>query len=76
MLSLDSNTGALEVKSRAPLGGLPEGLAFSPRSDYVYVGNYFDTDLQVFRTQGGALKQVGANIKLGGQPASMRALPH
>jgi DNA-binding beta-propeller fold protein YncE len=66
----------MEVKSRAPLGGLPEGLAFSPKSDYVYVGNYFDTDLQVFRTQGGTLKQVGANIKLGGQPASMRALPH
>jgi DNA-binding beta-propeller fold protein YncE len=76
LMSLDSNTGALEVKSRAPLGGLPEGLAFSPKSDYLYVGNYFDTDLQVFRTQGGILKQVGANIKLGGQPASMRALPH
>ena len=41
----------------------------------MYVGNYFDNDLQVFRTQGGTLKQVGANIKLGGQPASMRALP-
>jgi DNA-binding beta-propeller fold protein YncE len=76
LMSLDSNTGELEVKSRAPLGGLPEGLAFSPKSDYLYVGNYFDTDLQVFRTQGGNLKQVGANIKLGGQPASMRALPH
>ena len=76
LISLDSSTGEMEVKSRAPLGGLPEGLAFSPKSDYVYVGNYFDTDLQVFRTQGGTLKQVGANIKLGGQPASMRALPH
>jgi DNA-binding beta-propeller fold protein YncE len=76
LMALDANTGTMTVKSRAPLGGLPEGLAFSPKSDFVYVGNYFDTDLQVFRTQGGNLKQVGQAIKLGGQPASMRGLAH
>jgi DNA-binding beta-propeller fold protein YncE len=76
LMSLDSNTGEMIVKSRAPLGGLPEGLAFSPKNDFIYVGNYFDNDLQVFHIVGGVLKQTGANIKLGGQPATMRALPH
>ncbi len=76
LMSLDPTSGELQVKSRVAVGGLPEGLAFSPKSDFLYVGNYFDTDLQVFRTQSGNLKQIGPNLKLGGQPASMRALPH
>jgi len=76
LLALDPKTGELLVKSRAPLGGLPEGVAFSPKSDYVYVGNFFDADLQVFRILGGNLKAVEPNIKFGGQPASMRGLPH
>jgi DNA-binding beta-propeller fold protein YncE len=64
--------GHLTVSGRAKLGGLPEGIAFSPNGDYAYVGNYFDQDLQVFRIVGGTPKQVGPNIKLPGQPASMR----
>jgi DNA-binding beta-propeller fold protein YncE len=82
LMSLDSNTGEMIVKGRAPLGGLPDSLAFSPKSDFIYVGNYFDGDLQVFNIQsgpsikGGILKQVGPNIKLDGQPASMRGLAH
>jgi DNA-binding beta-propeller fold protein YncE len=76
LMSLDANSGEISVIARAPVGGLPEGLAFSPKSDYIYVGNYFGSDLQVFHIQAGKLKQVGPNIKLGGQPASMRALPH
>ena len=76
LMSLDSNKGELTVVSRAPLGGLPEGVVFSPKSDYIYVGNFFDSDLQVFRIQGNALKAAGPNIKLGGQPASIRALAH
>jgi len=74
LMSLDPATGAMGVTARAPLGGLPEGLAFSPKSDYIYVGNYFDTDLQVFHIVGGKLKQIGPNMKLGGQPASLRGL--
>jgi DNA-binding beta-propeller fold protein YncE len=70
------------VRGRAPLGGLPDCLAFSPKSDFIYVGNFFDGDMQVFNIQtgllvkGGPLKQIGANINLIGQPASMRGLPH
>jgi hypothetical protein len=63
----------LTVTARAPLGGLPEGIAYSPNSDYLYVGNYFGKDLQVFHLGGGELTEVGPRLKLPGQPASMRA---
>jgi DNA-binding beta-propeller fold protein YncE len=65
--------GRLSVVSRAPLGALPEGIAFSPRSDYVYVGNYIDRNLQTFHIAGGKLVAVGT-IPLPGQPASMRGV--
>jgi hypothetical protein len=64
--------GRLTVTGKAPLGALPEGIAFSPDSDYIYVGNYMDKDLQVFRISNGKVAQVGGSIKLPGQPASMR----
>jgi DNA-binding beta-propeller fold protein YncE len=63
--------GHLSVASRANLGALPEGVAFSPNSDYVYIGNYIDQDLQTFRIANGKLAGVGT-MKLPGQPASMR----
>jgi DNA-binding beta-propeller fold protein YncE len=66
--------GKLAVLSRAKLGGLPEGIAFSPNSDYVYIGNYIDRNLQVFRITGGKLVDTGVVLKLPGQPASMRGL--
>jgi DNA-binding beta-propeller fold protein YncE len=65
--------GKLTVTARAPLGGLPEGIVYSPNSDYLYVGNYFDKDLQVFDLAGGKLTEAGPRLKLPGQPASMRA---
>lgn len=64
--------GKLTVIARAPLGGLPEGVVYSPNSDYLYVGNYIDQDLQVFALGGGKLTEVGPKLKLPGQPASMR----
>jgi DNA-binding beta-propeller fold protein YncE len=66
--------GKLTVTGKAGLGGLPEGIAYSPNSDYVYVGNYMDKDLQVFHLVNGKPVQVGPNMKLPGQPASMRGL--
>lgn len=64
--------GKLAVTARAPLGGLPEGIAYSPNSEYLYVGNYFDKDLQVFHLENGKLTEAGPRLKLPGQPASMR----
>jgi DNA-binding beta-propeller fold protein YncE len=62
------------VTGRAPLGALPEGVAYDPTSQYVYVGNYLDKTLQVFRIVNGQPEQVGAAIALPGQPASMRGV--
>jgi DNA-binding beta-propeller fold protein YncE len=64
--------GKLTVTARTPLGGLPEGIAYSPDSQYLYVGNYLDKDLQVFHLAGGALTEAGPRLKLPGQPASVR----
>jgi DNA-binding beta-propeller fold protein YncE len=66
--------GRLTPTGTAPLGALPEGIAYSPGSNYIYVGNYVDKDLQVFHVVNGKPEQVGPNIKLPGQPASMRGL--
>jgi DNA-binding beta-propeller fold protein YncE len=64
--------GALAVAGRLPLGGLPEGVAFSADSSHVYIGNYIDQTLQVFRIAGGKLVDTGVVMKLPGQPASVR----
>ena len=66
--------GELRVVNRLPAGGLPEGVAFSPNSEYVYIGNYIDQNLQVFRIVAGRLVATGETLKLPGQPASMRAV--
>jgi DNA-binding beta-propeller fold protein YncE len=65
--------GALSVVGKAPIGALPEGIAFSPNSEYVYIGNYIDKNLQVFRIAGGKLTLVGT-VTLPGQPASIRGV--
>ena len=66
--------GSMAVKDRAPLGGLPEGLAFSLDSQFVYIGNYIDKTMQVFHVSGGRLQMQGGEIALPGQPASMRGV--
>ena len=73
VMSVGSN-GKLTITGRARLGALPEGIAYSPNSEYIYVGNYIDKDVQVFHLVDGKPEQVGPNIKLPGQPASMRAV--
>ena len=70
LMSIGAN-GMLTVLDKAPLGALPEGVAFSPNSQYVYIGNYIDKTLQVFRIAGNRLAPV-ETIPLPGQPASMR----
>ena len=59
----------------APVGLLPEGGAFSADGSYLYIGNFIDSDLSVFRVAGSQLTDTGQRFKLPGQPASMRAGP-
>ena len=64
--------GAARVTGAAEAGNLPEGVAFSPDSQYVYVGNYAGRTLQVFRIEGDAVRDTGVVLDLPGQPASLR----
>ena len=57
------------------VGGLPEGVAFSPKGDYLYVGNFIDQDLSVLKVDGDKLTDTGKRFKLPGHPASMRSGP-
>jgi DNA-binding beta-propeller fold protein YncE len=59
----------------ANVGLLPEGGVFSADGTYLYIGNFIDSDLSVFRVTGAQLTNTGHRFKLPGQPASMRAGP-
>jgi DNA-binding beta-propeller fold protein YncE len=64
-----TNAGTINV------GALPEGVAFSPDGNYLYVGNFIDQDLWVLRVDGSKLTDIIQRIKLPGHPASMRSGP-
>jgi DNA-binding beta-propeller fold protein YncE len=57
--------------SQAEVGALAEGAAFSPDGEYLYVGNYLDSDIDILHLEGDKLVRVGS-LKLDGHPASMR----
>ncbi len=57
------------------VGALPEGVAFSPKGDYLYVGNFLDQDMSVLKVDGDKITDTGKRFKLPGHPASMRAGP-
>src|SRR6267143_1421745 len=54
------------------VGGLPEGVVFSPDGKYLYVGNYTDRDVSILKVDGTKVTDTGKKLKLPGQPASMR----
>ncbi|HXZ22456.1 MAG TPA: beta-propeller fold lactonase family protein [Pseudolabrys sp.] len=53
------------------VGGLPEGVAFTPDGKYLYVGNYLDQDISILRVNGTQITPV-KRYKLPGHPASIR----
>ena len=54
------------------VGGLPEGVVWSPDGKYLYVGNYTDSDVSILRVDGTTITDTGKKLTLPGQPASMR----
>ena len=54
------------------VGALPEGAAFSADGNYLYVGNFIDSDLSVVRVVSNQITDNGGRFKLPGQPVSMR----
>jgi DNA-binding beta-propeller fold protein YncE len=57
--------------AQADVGGLAEGIAFSPDGRYLYVGNFVDGNIDILRVDGDTLTKV-ASFALPGHPASMR----
>lgn len=57
---------------RIPVGGLPEGVAFSPAGDFMYVSNFVGKEVAVFAVDGSGVRDTGVRIALPGQPGSMR----
>lgn len=57
------------------VGKLPEGAVFSADGQYLYVGNFIDSDLSVLQIVGDKVSDTGKRFKLPGQPASMRGGP-
>jgi DNA-binding beta-propeller fold protein YncE len=53
-------------------GRLAEGITFSPDGEYLYVGNFIDGDVQIYKVDGEQVRDTGKVLKLPGHPASMR----
>jgi len=69
LLKIDGKT--VRKVAQADVGGLAEGIAFSPDGHYLYVGNFTDSDIDILRLEGDGLTKV-ASFPLPGHPASMR----
>ncbi len=59
--------------SEIEVGALPEGAAFSPDGEYLYVGNFLDSDISILKIEGDCLRDTGNRIKLPGHPAAIRS---
>ena len=55
------------------VGGLPEGVAFSPNGEFMYVSTWAGQDVGVYRVEGTRVRDTGVRIPLPGHPGSMRA---
>ena len=53
-------------------GRLAEGIAFSPDGKYLYVADFLDSDLRIYKVESGEVRETGEVLKLPGHPASMR----
>jgi len=54
------------------IGGLPEGVAFSPAGNFMYVSNFVGKEVAVFAVEGNRIRDTGVRVSLPGQPGSMR----
>ena len=62
----------LKMVQRIDVGGLPEGVAFSPDGGYMYVSNLVGQEVAVYRVRGTQVRDTGMRISLPGRPGSMR----
>ena len=69
LLKIDGKT--VRKVGQADVGGLAEGVAFSPDGRFLFVGNFVDGNMDVLRLDGDTLTKV-TSLALPGHPASMR----
>lgn len=69
---LRNANGAVTRAGRTDVGAFPEGIAFSPDGDWVYVGNFASRSISVLHLENGQLVDTHADIALPGPPASLR----
>src|SRR5215468_11662405 len=58
------------------VGGLAEGVVFSPEGTYAYVGNFIDSDVSILKINGTMVTNTGKRLRLPGHPASVRGAPN
>jgi DNA-binding beta-propeller fold protein YncE len=60
------------LAGRIDVGAFPQGAAFSPDGDFVYVGNFGSRSISVLHLENGKLVDTRADIPLPGPPAALR----
>jgi DNA-binding beta-propeller fold protein YncE len=69
---LATEGGNVRKVGTAKAGQLAEGIAFSPDGGYLYVADFIDSALRVYKVEGTGVRDTGKVLKLPGHPASMR----
>jgi DNA-binding beta-propeller fold protein YncE len=70
---LRNEKGRISVANSVNVGAFPEGLAFAPDNEHVYVGNYRDNSISILKVNAaGLLVDTGVKVELPGPPASLR----
>lgn len=58
--------------SEVEVGGLAEGVAFSPDGKYLYVSNFLDRNVSILKVNGTTVTNTGKQLQLPGHPTAMR----
>jgi len=65
--------GTISVVNSVNVGAFPEGLAFAPDNEHVYVGNYRSNTISILKVDAaGVLVDTSLKVELPGPPASLR----
>ncbi len=65
--------GKIGVVNSVNVGAFPEGIAFAPDGQHIYVGNFHSNSISVLKIDAsGRLSDTGQAVKLPGPPASLR----
>jgi DNA-binding beta-propeller fold protein YncE len=70
---LRNGGGKISLVNTVKVGAFPEGIAFAPDNQHLYVGNYRSNSISILKIDAsGRLTDTGQVVKLPGPPASLR----